>query len=167
MFEPLLSQLAYPELLEKALNLTETESSTDAGAMSATWYPPLKSTLALLSLLYGAVNAPIFEDLARRSITLCIQSLSSGANGVKRWKNQLHGDLFLTRHLLILREQLMPFNMNLQSIEKQLDFTTTGTALTSFVSNSMSLLRFDATNTIFQIARDGLPGESNFLSDSS
>lgn len=78
---------------------------------------------------------------------------------IYRWKNQLHGDLFLTRHLLILREQLIPFNMNLQSIEKQLDFSPTGNALTLIVNNSMSLLRFDSSNTIFQIARDGLPGK--------
>lgn len=84
-----------------------------------------------------------------------------GVTFLFRWKNQLHGDLFLTRHLLILREQLIPFNMNLQSVEKQLDFSTTGSALTSFVQNSMSLLRFDSSNTFFQIARDGLPGPSS------
>lgn len=52
--------------------------------MSATWYPPLKHTLALLSLLYGTVSPSIFEDIARRSIILCIQSLINGASGVRR-----------------------------------------------------------------------------------
>lgn len=85
MFEPLPSQLAYPDIIERARNsIINGEQVNDASIMSATWYPPLKHTLALLSLLYGAVSAPIFEDLARRSITLCIQSLTSGASGVRR-----------------------------------------------------------------------------------
>lgn len=85
MFEPLPSQLAYPDIIEKARNLVNNgEYSNDANVMSITWYPPLKHTLALLSLLYGAVSPPIFEDLARRSITLCIQSLTSGSSGVRR-----------------------------------------------------------------------------------
>lgn len=60
----------------------------------------------------------MFEDVARRAVSACIATLVKGAAGVRRWKNQLHGDLFLVRHLLILREQLLPFDMNLQSIER-------------------------------------------------
>jgi hypothetical protein len=86
--------------------------------ISRTWYPPLRHSLSLLSLLYGVVDSTVFEDVARRAVAACIDSLIKGAAGVRRWKNQLHGDLFLVRHLLLLREQLLPFNMNLQSIEK-------------------------------------------------
>jgi conserved oligomeric Golgi complex subunit 3 len=126
--------------------------------MSATWYPPLKHTLALLSQLYGAISTGVFEDIARRAVELCVHTLSTGAVGVRRWKTQLHGDLFLVRHLLILREQLMPFDMNLQVVTKTLDFSSTGSALSHMVSNSRSMLRFDSTNSFLQMTRDGLPG---------
>eukprot|EP01036_Dinobryon_divergens_P027874 gene27874-36723_t len=84
---------------------SSSNSSSVASAAVAdvyeTWYPPMRSTLSLLSKLYGVVEMAVFEDFARRSI---------GA---------LHGDLFLVRHLLILREQL---------VEKHLDFSPTGLA---------------------------------------
>ena len=172
MFEPLPSQLAYPDILERhrAKLLEETgevaaeEASSNAHVMSATWYPPLKHTLALLSQLYGAISTGIFEDLARRAVELCVHSLSTGAQGVRRWKTQLHGDLFLVRHLLILREQLMPFDMNLQVVEKTLDFSPTGSALSFMVSNSRSMLKFDSSNSFLQMTRDGLPGRKLCLS---
>lgn len=85
IFEPLPSQLQYPEIIERAKANQSLDQSNEAGVMSATWYPPLKQTLALLSLLYGTVSPPIFEDIARRSISLCIQSLTSGASGVRRY----------------------------------------------------------------------------------
>lgn len=53
--------------------------------------------------------------------------------------------------------------MNLQSIEKQLDFSPTGNALSLIVNNSISLLRFDTSNTLFQIAREGLPGKNIYI----
>jgi len=151
MFDPLPSQLAYPDILEKA-------SSDSEDVLSSTWFPPLKDTLSLLSQLYGAVSTPVFEDIARRAVTSCLQCLQKGAAGVRRWKTQIHGDLFLVRHLLILREQLMPFDMNLMTITKHLDFKPTSTALSAFMGNSRSLLRFDGGNSLLQMARDGLPG---------
>lgn len=77
MFEPISSQLAYPELLhhdETAL-VSPSESSAQRGMddVSRTWYPPLKSTLALLSKLYGVVEMAVFEDFARRGVFLCVQ----------------------------------------------------------------------------------------------
>jgi hypothetical protein len=89
MFEALPSQLQYPEIIERANSnqVTSPAQTNEAGIMSATWYPPLKQTLALLSLLYGTVSAPIFEDMARRSITLCLQALAIGATGVRRYSS--------------------------------------------------------------------------------
>jgi hypothetical protein len=79
---------------------------------------------------------------------------------VKRTRSQLHGDFFLVRHLLILREQLLPFEIKLQSVERVLDFAPTGAALTHLFASSSArnLLRFDTANGIFQLARDGIPG---------
>ena len=167
LFEPLPSQLAYPDILEQQHTSSSSSSSShksaanintaasrllakggkavagaqvvsgageqSAGAggsasasagpdaredVSLTWYPPLRHTLSLLSLLYGTVDPGVFEDLARRGVAGCIAALGRGAGGVRRWRDALHGDLFLVRHLLILREQLLPFDMNLQSVEK-------------------------------------------------
>ena len=167
MFDPLPSQLAYPDILEKHRQTLHTENTPDAPEKSlcasshilaSTWYPPLRHTLSLLSQLYGAISKSVFDDLAGRAVEMCVLSLSRGAVGVRRWKTTLHGDLFLVRHLLILREQLMPFELSLQLVEKTLDFAPTGSALSYLVSNSRSLLRFDGTNSFLQMARDGLPG---------
>jgi len=70
----------------------------------------------------------------------------------------LHGDLFLVRHLLILREQLLPFDARLTGTERSLDFRSTGAAWTHFASNTRSLLKFGMNNSLWQLAKEGLPG---------
>lgn len=169
MFEALPSQLAYPDILTRALtNLDEPLSNrlqhdtlarveSEGLAPISTWYPPMRHTLSLLSQIYGVVSKTIFEDVARRAVSECITSLEGGASGVRKWKGQINGDLFLVRHLLILREQLMPFDMKLQSVERYLDFTPTGTALSSFLHNSRRLLNMDSSNSLVQVAVDGIP----------
>lgn len=162
MFEPLPSQLAYPDILERYAELRASEGAAQGSGsvndVSKTWYPPLRQTLALLSKLYGVVEMTVFEDFARRSVELCVQVLKSGAEGVKRSRSPLHGDLFLVRHLLVLREQLLPFEIRLQGIERKLDFKPTGAALSFFAHNTRSLLRLDTHNGILQLAWDGVPG---------
>lgn len=82
---------------------------------------------------------------------------------MKRKNSALHGDLFLIRHILILREQLTPFETNLQSTTKHLDFTPTTRVLASF--STRSLLRFDSANGLVQLAIHGLPGIHDTLVD--
>jgi len=172
MFEPLPSQLAYPEILEKHAQSVkdshqqqqqqiqegvEAPANVPVEDASKTWYLPLKQTLALLSKLYGVIEMPVFEHYARRSVELCVQSLKAGSEGVKRTRSQLHGDLFLVRHLLVLREQLIPFEIRLQGVEMQLDFKPTGAALSHLAQSPRSILRFDVANGLLQLAWDGLP----------
>ncbi len=85
------SNLAYPEILEayqsklhppKASRDKSNSKSGDGSGSSGsgsgfnsavadvyeTWYPPMRSTLSLLSKLYGVVEMAVFEDFARRAI---------------------------------------------------------------------------------------------------
>ena len=94
----------------------------------------------------------------RRGVFLCVQSLRAGADQVKRVSSPLHGDLFLVRHLLILREQLIPFEIRLNTVEKHLDWTGTSAAITNLVHNTRMMLRFDAGNAFLQLAWEGIPG---------
>jgi hypothetical protein len=205
MFEPLPSQLSYPDILESYEHAKKKEQSGGKSVIVRdekdppvevyqTWYPPMKQTLSLLSKLYGVIEMAIFEDFARRCIDLCIKSLLHASDGVRRTRQAIHGDLFLVRHLLTLREQLIPFEIKLHSVERQLDFTTTtqawskmihtarttaangnlvGTAGSSGVSfggvNSLAylttLMRFDQNNLFFQFARQGVPTMQEFHMD--
>ena len=130
MFEPSAEHTSYPEILEKSIANGNDEGAETLEIISKTWYPPLRATLALLSKLYGVVEVVVFEDFARRSVDFCVASLKHGSDQIKRKKlqnqGQMHGDLFLVRHLLLLREQLLPFDIRLQSVEKKLDFHPTG-----------------------------------------
>merc|ERR1711871_1243860 len=185
LFEPSNDHIAYPEILEASvsagmdISTGVNDDSTHTGGMDAssgssdslgmgaqksiddvsrTWYPPLKNTLALLSKLYGVVEMSVFEDFARRGVLLCVNSLRSGADKVKRKGSSLHGDLFLVRHLLILREQLIPFDIRLHTVEKQLDWSGTRVAMNNMLYNTRTMLRFDTANAFLQLAWDGIPG---------
>lgn len=87
-----------------------------------TWYPTLRSTLWVLSCLHTYVEVSylpysdyscaepllrqqtdVFEDLAHEAIAGCRHSLISASKTLST-KSQLDGQLFLVRHLLILKE---------------------------------------------------------------
>ena len=60
---------------------------------------------------------------------------------------EINGDLFLIRHLLILREQLIPFNIKLQKKNLNLDFQPSQKALNYFVMNNMkNIINFNREN---------------------
>lgn len=160
-YEPLPSHLSYPEILEtyekrgeKRTDSVTTTTSFPSTTLSIedvydTWYPPMRLTLSLLSKLYGIIDNLIFEDFARRSIEIVITILHQGSETIKRQQKTLmmHGDLFLVRHLLILREQLIPFEVKLQSSEKFLDFTNTRLAIQQIITTTSSSSATQSTTT--------------------
>ena len=65
----------------------------------------------------------MFEDLAQEAVSICKQSLAIASENVSMNHSKLDGQLFLIKHLLILKEQLAPFEANLVHAGKELDFS--------------------------------------------
>ncbi|CAI6000927.1 unnamed protein product [Closterium sp. NIES-65] len=99
------------------------------GDSYAGWYPPLESTLACLSKLYRCVDADIFTGLAQ--LYRCVDAdiftglAQRASKVVARKASPMDGQLFLIKHLLILREQIAPFDVEFAVTIKELDFAHT------------------------------------------
>jgi len=92
------------------------------------------------------VEMSVFDDFAMGAVKDCAESLKRG----KEFVEGLDGELFLIKHLLLLREQLIPFDIQLRSTSKTLDFTQTGAAFARFMTTS-KLQLFDlslSTNSL-------------------
>eukprot|EP00903_Cladosiphon_okamuranus_P006806 g6634.t1 len=83
-FRPAPEHLDYPGMLLRAANggddgLPSVGSPTAAAPAYTTWYPPLRSTLQVLSKVYRAVDMGVFEDLAQLSVAACAESMKRAA----------------------------------------------------------------------------------------
>ncbi|XP_035549156.1 conserved oligomeric Golgi complex subunit 3-like [Juglans regia] len=98
--------LDYPAKLEQSV---ENESGTTAADENPdvfkTWYPPLEKTLSLLSKLYRLLEPGVFTGLAQEAVEVCSMSIQKASKLVLKRSTPMNGQLFLIKHLLILREQ--------------------------------------------------------------
>jgi hypothetical protein len=115
--------------------------SSSPEMLTATWYPTLERTLSSLAKLYLSVDPPVFEDLAHEAVSVCVASLGSAARAITRAKGSEHGQLFLLRHLLILREQIQPFDANFAITENSLDFSRLSEAVSRILSGQFAIGR--------------------------
>ncbi|CAH2067067.1 unnamed protein product [Thlaspi arvense] len=99
--------LDYPAKLEGSPDTTsETSLGDDENAdVFKTWYPPLEKTLSCLSKLYR-----------------CLEPAKASKLIIKR-STTMDGQMFLIKHLLILREQIAPFDIEFSVTHKELDFS--------------------------------------------
>jgi len=121
------------------------------------WFPPMRSVLKILSKIFRVVEPKVFEDIALQSVQSCTRSLRDGSKYIEKRSGTIHADLFLVKHLLILREQLSPFDIDLRSVERQLDFSDAGRAVSRFLANrNRRLFSMTTENALVTLLREGL-----------
>uniref|UniRef100_A0A6J0UUR3 Conserved oligomeric Golgi complex subunit 3 n=1 Tax=Pogona vitticeps TaxID=103695 RepID=A0A6J0UUR3_9SAUR len=136
--------------------LHSTISPADLHGM---WYPTVRRTLVCLSKLYRCIDKTVFQGLSQEALSACIQSLLVASESITKNKTQLDGQLFLIKHLLILREQIAPFHTEFTIKEISLDLKKTRDAAFKIL-NPMTVphfFRLSSSNALIQFLLEGTP----------
>ncbi|GBG24608.1 Conserved oligomeric Golgi complex subunit 3 [Hondaea fermentalgiana] len=156
-FEPKAEHLDYPGLLERSATAAAEEGKpSSGGALYASCYKTLETTLMCLGLIYRCVEPRTFEELAQEAVTSCAQSLKTASERITAKSTRLDGDLFFIKHLLVLREQISPFNTQLAVKEIELDFSSTASALSDFFAHSRQIFSRQH-NAFVELVSHGVP----------
>lgn len=156
--------LDYPnKLAQKPAKSSQGKSGGEDDAVQKqlevyeSWFPPMRSVLRILSKIFRVVEPKVFEDIALQSVQSCTRSLKDGSKYIEKQSGTIHADLFLVKHLLILREQLSPFDIDLRSVERQLDFSDAGRAVSRFLANrNRRLFSMSTENALITLLREGV-----------
>ncbi|KAH0897791.1 hypothetical protein HID58_047359 [Brassica napus] len=101
----------------RARTYIRDEAQDDENAdVFKTWYPPLEKTLSCLSKLYHCLEPA-------DAVEVCSLSVQKASKLVIKRSTTMDGQLFLIKHLLILREQIVPFDIEFSVTHKELDFS--------------------------------------------
>jgi hypothetical protein len=165
--------LAYPDKLAAArkpisqYEIKEKDSVSQLFQLPSldkkeTWFPTLQKTVWVLSQLHDFVKPAIFEDIAHEAVNLCRQSLVTSSNLVEQRSSTgvLDGQLFLVRHLLILKEVANNLDYTPKDTEPRSDIGGMTDTLASVLNRTTALL----PDALF--ASLGMPRGHDTLSDS-
>uniref|UniRef100_A0AC34R9E8 Conserved oligomeric Golgi complex subunit 3 n=1 Tax=Panagrolaimus sp. JU765 TaxID=591449 RepID=A0AC34R9E8_9BILA len=157
-YNPAPGDLAYPERLLMMKNIeAETsstpktsmdsgrkQSSTSAIDLHCLWYPTVRRTIVCLSKLYKCLDQTVFVSISRELLDQCCQSLEDAAEkmkslpidpskaSVKGFGRQLDAELFVVKHLLIIREQTSPYRITAKALKSSTVGTSTDSAMSHF-----------------------------------
>uniref|UniRef100_T1J4T0 Conserved oligomeric Golgi complex subunit 3 n=1 Tax=Strigamia maritima TaxID=126957 RepID=T1J4T0_STRMM len=130
------------------------------------WYPTVRRTLVCLSKLYRCIDKAIFQGLSQDALSMCIQSLVVAGSTIAKNKTLLDGLLFQIKHLLILREQIAPFQVDFAIREMSLDFSKVRTAATNFMHRKSKLFALNTNNSLLEFILQGTPQVTEHYIDS-
>ncbi|CAF0794376.1 unnamed protein product [Didymodactylos carnosus] len=119
------------------------------------WYPTVRRTLVCLSKLFRCLDRNIFQGLSQETLTMCVQSLIKASDLIIKRKTLCDGRLFLIKHLLILREQIAPFNIDLAVKEMVLDFSKLKEAAMKFLTKKSKMLSLQRDNAFLDFLLQG------------
>ncbi|KAL4572030.1 hypothetical protein LXL04_018798 [Taraxacum kok-saghyz] len=149
---PLDEDLDYPGKLEQSPDTKSDPTSIDLSSdVVKTWYPPLEKTVSCLSKLYNCLEQAVFTGLAQEAVEVCSLSIQKASKLVTKRSSQMDGQLFLIKHLLILREQIAPFDIEFSVTHKELDFSHLLEHLRRILRGQTSL--FDWSRSTTSLAR--------------
>ncbi|XP_059479995.1 conserved oligomeric Golgi complex subunit 3 isoform X2 [Neocloeon triangulifer] len=160
--------LAYPEKLEMmesiALSLQQeggdkqtpcSRTGSSPADLHGMWFPTVRRTLACLSRLYRCVDRAIFQGLSQEALSACVKSVHDAATAIAVAKTPIDAELFEVKHLLILREQIAPFQVDFTIRETSLDFSQVRSAAGLFTSNKGRIFTFGSTNALLELILAG------------
>ncbi|KAL0985564.1 hypothetical protein UPYG_G00158660 [Umbra pygmaea] len=145
-------------------NASSTESSRLHQSISPAdlhgmWYPTVRRTLVCLSKLYRCIDRAVFQGLSQEALSACIQSLLKASHVILKNKTQVDGQMFLIKHLLIMREQIAPFHTDFAIKEISLDLKKTRDAAFKMMNPKSvpSFFRLNSHNAILEFLLEGSP----------
>ncbi|CAB3989375.1 conserved oligomeric Golgi complex subunit 3-like [Paramuricea clavata] len=121
------------------------------------WYPTVRRTLVCLSKLYRCISKETFEGLSQEALSVCISTLKLASSQISTKTGAINGHLFLIKHLLILREQIAPFDVDFTVRELSLDFSNMRTAAYGLLSKSARLFSLNSNNALLEFLLEGGP----------
>ncbi|XP_072997386.1 conserved oligomeric Golgi complex subunit 3 [Typha latifolia] len=122
-YRPSDEDLDYPGKLERLAETASTTTVDDNSDIFKTWYRPLEKTVSCLSKLYHCLEPAVFTGLAQEAVEFCSISIQSASKSIAKRSTPMDGQLFFIKHLLILREQIAPFDIEFSVTHKELDFS--------------------------------------------
>ncbi|GAB4817343.1 hypothetical protein N2152v2_004389 [Parachlorella kessleri] len=135
----------------------DDEEAAATAALYRTWYPPVQRTLLLLSKLYRAVDAKIFSGLAQEAVAATTLSVQAAARTIMKSASLMDGQLFAIKQLLVLREQIAPFEAEFAVVERDLDFSHMRDYLRRTISGQLPLFSLGNDNAVVQLMSRGGP----------
>ncbi|CAH2224041.1 conserved oligomeric Golgi complex subunit 3 isoform X1 [Pelobates cultripes] len=136
-----------------------TENTISPADLHGMWYPTVKRTLVCLSKLYRCIDRTVFQGLSQEALSACIQSLLRACDSISKNKTHVDGQLFLIKHLLILREQIAPFHTEFTIKEISLDLKRTRDAAFKILDPRTvpKFFRLNSNNAILEFLLQGTP----------
>nr|CAG4647727.1 EOG090X02EM [Moina brachiata] len=192
-YKPVAGDLAYPEKLEMMESIAESLQSSQSGPtlsrsdssssvssqetvrshtgnspadLHGMWYPPLRRALLCMSKLYRSVDRSTFQGLSQEVLAGACAAIANAAAQIMANKTTLDAHLFHIKHLLILREQIAPFQVDFAVKEMSLDFSSVKTAALGLFQKKGRLFSLSASNALLEFLLEGAPQVREHLRDS-
>ncbi|KAF5304531.1 hypothetical protein FQA39_LY09582 [Lamprigera yunnana] len=192
-YQPSPGDLAYPEKLQHMENIAEelenhrklsmdseevaringdhmsqfrSYTGNSPADLHGMWYPTVKRTLVCLSRLYCCLDREIFQGLAQEALSICVETIAKAEILISARKTPMDGRLFQIKHLLILREQIAPFQVDFTIKEVALDFSNIKAAAIGLINNRHKLFTFSNNNAFLEFLLEGTPTVKEYLIDS-
>ena len=110
-----------------------------------------------LSKLYRAVDTRIFGGLAQEAVSACTLSIQQASRQVARKAGPLDAQLFMVKHLLFLREQIAPFDVDFAVTDIDLDFSHMREHMRRIMAGDSSLFTLSSNNAVVRMLGTGGP----------
>lgn len=130
------------------------------------WYPTVKRTLVCLSRLYFCLDRDTFQGLAQEALIVCVRTVQNAADLISSRKSPIDGNLFQIKHLLIIREQIAPFQVDFTTKELTLDFSNVQKAAVELLHKRNLIFSFSSNNALLEFLLEGTPKVKEYLVDS-